>query len=89
MAEVRVREIALEIVMAVLEKGEMGHLIMRQALEKYGYLEKQERSFLTRLSNGTISRVIELDDLINHLHFFKTILRYPAMPQNLLHRYVL
>ncbi len=72
MAEVRVREIALEIVMAVLEKGEMGHLIMRQALEKYGYLEKQERSFLTRLSNGTISRVIELDDLINHFSKVRT-----------------
>lgn len=72
MAEVRVREIALDIVMAVLEKGELGHLVMRQALEKYGYLEKQERSFLTRISNGTISKKIELDDLIDHFSNVKT-----------------
>ncbi len=65
MAAVSTREIVLEILLAVLEKDELGHVVLRQALEKYGYLDKQERSFLTRLSNGTISRATELDWIIN------------------------
>lgn len=65
MAAVGTREIVLEILLAVLEKEELGHVVLRQALDKYGYLEKQERSFLTRLSNGTISRAIELDWIID------------------------
>lgn len=65
MAAVSTREIVLEILLAVLEKDELGHLVLHQALDKYGYLEKQERGFLTRLSNGTISKVIELDWMID------------------------
>lgn len=65
MAAVGTREIVLEILLAVLEKDELGHVVLRQALDKYGYLEKQERSFLTRLSNGTISKAVELDWVIN------------------------
>lgn len=65
MAAVRTREIALEILLEVLERDGMGHLVLRQALEKYGYLEKQERSFLTRLVNGTMAKVIELDAIVS------------------------
>lgn len=64
------REIALQVIIGVLEKGEYSHLMLKNTLDKYGYLEKQERSFIARLVNGTIERAIELDYIINQ--FSKT-----------------
>lgn len=59
------REIVLDILMEVMEKEALGHIVIRQALDKYQYLEKKERAFITRLANGTIERAIELDALID------------------------
>ena len=43
------REIALDILMEILEKSGYSHVILRQALNKYQFLEKSERSFISRL----------------------------------------
>ena len=51
------REIALDILMEVLEKGNFIHLVLGQALQKYQYLEKQDRAFITRLAEGTAEPV--------------------------------
>ena len=59
------RELALEVLLAVEKEEEYCHVILSAVLEKYQYLTKQERSFLTRLCNGTIERTIELDYVIN------------------------
>lgn len=66
------REIVLDILMEVMERGEFSHLVIHQALEKYVYLEKQERAFITRLANGTIERAIELDAFIDSFSSVKT-----------------
>ena len=44
-----IRELALGILLEVSEGSEYSHIALRNVLEKYQYLEKQERSFLTRL----------------------------------------
>ena len=62
--ESNVRELALEVLLEI-EKGEKSHLILRNVLEKYQYLTKQERAFLTRVTEGTIERMLELDYIIN------------------------
>ena len=49
------REVALDILIEVLEKQAFSHIVIRQALEKYGYLTKQERAFISRLAQGLIS----------------------------------
>lgn len=59
------RNVVLDILIEVMEKGAYSHIVLRQALDKYGYLDKKERAFITRLSNGTIERTIELDYIIN------------------------
>ena len=46
------REITLDILLEVLEEGRLGHLVLNQALLKYQYLEKQDRSFITKLTEG-------------------------------------
>ncbi|MFQ9511834.1 MAG: transcription antitermination factor NusB, partial [Lachnospiraceae bacterium] len=59
------RAIVLDILLEVMEKGKFTHIVLRQALDKYGYLEKNERAFISRLANGTIEKCIELDYIIN------------------------
>lgn len=61
------REIALYIVNEVLEEKRLSHLVLREVLSKaeYGGLDETEKSFITRISQGTIERMITLDYVIN------------------------
>ena len=49
------RELALMILLEI-ERGEKSHIVLRQVLEKYQYLSKQDRAFLTRLAEGAEDR---------------------------------
>jgi 16S rRNA (cytosine967-C5)-methyltransferase len=51
--------------MEVMEHDRYSHLVLRDVLDKYAYLEKQERAFLTRLVEGTIERAVELDYILD------------------------
>lgn len=61
---VNIRALALELLLEITEGGAYSHLVLRGALEKYQYVGKQERAFLTRLTEGTTERLIELDYII-------------------------
>ena len=65
MTSVNVRELVLDILMEVNEKEQYSHLVIRDVLNKYQYLEKQERAFLTRLAEGTIEHMLGMDFIIN------------------------
>ncbi len=62
---VNTRELILGILLEVLEEGNYSHLVIRSVLDKYQYLEKQERAFITRVAEGTIQKMIEMDYIIN------------------------
>lgn len=66
------REIILDILMEILEKGGHSHVILRQALEKYQYLEKQDRAFITRVVEGTIEYRLTIDAVIDQCSKVKT-----------------
>lgn len=59
------RELVLEILIEVLENGGYSNTAIHNTLMKYQYMDKQNRAFLTRLSEGVIERLIELDYVIN------------------------
>lgn len=59
------RGIILDILMEVLERGAYSHVILRQALEKYQYLEKQDRAFITRVAEGTIEYRLTIDAVLD------------------------
>ena len=59
------REIILGILLEVAEHGAYSHIAIRNALEKYQFLEKQERSFITRVCQGTLERMITIDYMIS------------------------
>lgn len=62
---VNTRELILGILLEVTKEGNYSHLVIRSVLEKYQYLDKQERAFITRVSEGTLQYMIELDYIIN------------------------
>ena len=81
------REIALDVLTEVLENGGSIHTSLSRALLKYQYLEKQERAFITRLTDGTVERLLTLDAAINACTktrtekmkpFIRTLLRMSA-----------
>ncbi len=63
--KINTRELALEALLLVNRDSEYSHLVLRQLLEKYQYLDKRERAFLTRIFEGTLARRIEMDYIIS------------------------
>lgn len=59
------RELVLDILLLVTRDGVHSHLAVGQVLEKYQYLEKKSRAFISRLTQGTLERMIELDYVID------------------------
>ena len=64
---VQEREIALGILMEVTENGMYSHIILRDVLGKYQYLPKRERAFITRVTEGTLEHMIEIDYILDHV----------------------
>ena len=65
MAKENLRALSLDVVMEVLEKQGFSNQVLNAVLSKYQYLEKQERSFISWLSLGTIENAFLLDEIIN------------------------
>lgn len=64
------REIILELLLEILEQKKYSHLVMKQVLDKYAYLDKKDRAFIKRIGEGTIENLIQIDYVINN--FSKT-----------------
>ncbi len=60
-----IREIIVQVLNEISENGIYSHMAIRGALERYRYLPKRERAFITRVCEGTVERMIELDYIIN------------------------
>lgn len=60
-----IRELALDMLMEIEAGKEFSHVLIRNVLEKYDYLETRDKAFLKRVVEGSLERQIELDYLIN------------------------
>lgn len=74
------RALVLDMLLAISEEGQYSHIVLRQVLEKYQYLPKRERAFITRLTEGTLEQEITLDYVINaysrtKVHKMKPVVR--------------
>ena len=63
------REIVLDMFLS-LKDGKPGHIVLKDTLDNYLYLDKASRGFITRLYEGSIEKMIYLDFVINN--FSKT-----------------
>ena len=59
------RELILDILLEITKNGVYSHIALRNTLSKYQYLDKKERAFITRVVEGTLEHMIEIDYIIN------------------------
>ncbi len=62
---VNARELVLDMLLEVTNEKVFSHIMIKNVLDKYDYLEAQEKKFIKRLFEGTIERMIELDYIIS------------------------
>ena len=55
----------MNILLEIDKEGQYSHLVLRNTLEKYQYLEKKERAFITRICEGTLEYRIRLDYILD------------------------
>ena len=67
-----IRELALDILYEILEKDGLSHVVLHQALSKYQYLEKQDRAFVTRVTEGTLEYLLQIDYVLNQFSATET-----------------
>ncbi len=73
------REIVLETLLLITRDGEYSHIALKNVLDKYQYLEKKERAFISRVVNGTLERMIEIDYIINQFSKVKVSRMKPVI----------
>lgn len=59
------REIVLAVLLDITEHEVYSHIALKNVLDKYQYLEKKERAFITRVTDGTLEHMIEIDYILN------------------------
>ncbi len=62
--EPRLRDIALDALLEIVEKGQYSHKILHLMNEKYAYLKKEDRAFISRLVHGSLEYLLLLDAVI-------------------------
>ncbi len=70
--QVNLRNLVLDILLAVEQDAEFSHIAIRNVLDKYGYLPHRDRAFIKRLASGTLERQLELDYILNQFSKTKT-----------------
>ncbi len=61
---VDLREISLGVLMEITEEEGLSHVVLRRVLEKYQYLDKRDRAFITRVCEGTLEDMLLIDYII-------------------------
>lgn len=73
------RELVLDILLEVTKNNVYSHQAIRRMLAKYQYLNKQDRAFITRLAEGSIERMIQIDYIINQVSSVNTSKMKPVI----------
>lgn len=60
------REIVLDTLLEIEKNNVFSHQLIKAVLDKYDYLEIQDKRFIKRLTEGCVERKIELDYYLNH-----------------------
>ena len=74
------RSIVLEILLEIERSDAFGSNVIKQVLDKFDYMESQDKAFVKRLAEGTLERKIELDYVLNQfskvpVHKMKPLIR--------------
>ncbi len=78
------RELAVSMLLEIMEKDRYSHLVIREVLDKYDYLDSRDKAFMKRVAEGTLERKIQIDAVLNQFSkvpvskmkpFIRTLLR--------------
>lgn len=69
---INTREIVLDILLEITGNGAFSHNVLKQALQKYQYMEKRDRAFITIVTEGTMENLIHIDYMIDQFSKVKT-----------------
>ncbi len=61
---VNTRELIVAMLTDIVEEGQYCHIVLRDVLSKYQYLEKRDRAFISRVVEGTVENMIQIDYII-------------------------
>ena len=61
-----IREIVLDTLLALEREEQYSNQLLKAVLDKYDYLELRDKSFIKRVTEGTVERQPELDYYLNH-----------------------
>ena len=59
------RELAVNMPLEIAEQNKYSHLVIRNVLDKYNYMDGRDKAFLKRITEGTLERKIEIDYVLN------------------------
>lgn len=59
------RECILGILLEVTRNGKYSHIVVADAFRRHPYLDKKERAFITRVVDGTLENLIQINYIIN------------------------
>ncbi|MDO5572945.1 MAG: 16S rRNA (cytosine(967)-C(5))-methyltransferase RsmB [bacterium] len=77
---INIRELILGILLEIQQNDrQYAHILLRDVLEKYQYLDQQERAFIKRVTEGTIENRILLDYIIDQFSKTKTAKMKPVI----------
>ena len=68
---INLREIILGALMEIVEEEQYSHIVLKEVLEKYQYLDKRDRAFITRVTEGTLENMIQMDYIIERFSKIK------------------
>ena len=69
---VNIRELILGILLEITVEDAHSHVVLRNVLEKYQYLDKKERAFIQRVCEGTLENMIRIDYILDQFSKVKT-----------------
>ena len=62
---VNTRELITDMLMEIDSGKEYSHILLRNVLEKYNYLEEMDKAFIKRILDGTLERRLQIDSVLN------------------------
>ena len=62
--QVNTRELVYDMLLHILKEEMPSHLVLADTLDRYSWLDKQERAFMTRLMRGTLQNILYLDQVL-------------------------
>lgn len=65
------RELVLDALIRIIEQNVFSHVALNQLLTKYQYLDKKQRAFITRVTEGTLEHMLEIDYILDQFSSVK------------------